>query len=89
MTEHDYPYIERMQQVVEQHGEVHAVLEEHDSAVLEEHDSFEDGHELEVRKGTASFDYGTETITVEGADTTHFVHMDRVVRYYPPMEASH
>ena len=81
MTEHDYPYIERMQQVVEQHGEVHAVLEEHDS--------FEDGHELEVRKGTASFDYGTETITVEGADTTHFVHMDRVVRYYPPMEASH
>lgn len=81
MTEHDYPFIERMQYVVEEHGEVHAVLEEHDS--------FEHGDELEVRQGTAEFDYGTETIAVEGADTTHYVHMDRVVRYYPPTEVAH
>lgn len=77
----EYPYIELMETEVSKHGEVHAILEEHDS--------FEDGHELEVRKGTTEFDYDCEALIVEGADTTHYVHMDRVVRYYKPTEVSH
>ena len=89
MTEHDtvdgdeaeYPYIRLMKQVVHDHGEVHAILEEHDS--------FEDGDELEVRVGTAVFDYDAETLVVQGADTRHYVHMDRIVRFYPPTEATH
>lgn len=77
----EFPYIAVMQSVVAQHGECHAILEEHDS--------FDHGKELEVRQGTATFDYESETLVVEGADTEHYVHMDRVVRFFPPREVSH
>ena len=77
----DYPEIELMEEVVEKHGEVHAITEEHDS--------WDGGDELEVRQGTATFDYDHETLIVEGSDTTHYVPMDVVVRYYPPTEVAH
>ena len=77
----EFPYIEVMEEVVAEHGEVHATLEEHDS--------FDHGDELEVRHGTTVFDYESECLVVDGADTTHYVHMDRVVRFYPPKEVAH
>lgn len=76
-----FGHIKLLEQVVADHGEVHVVIEEHDA--------WEHGTELEVRQGTATFDYEHETLVVEGADTTHFVLMDRIVRYYPPTEATH
>lgn len=75
-------FIEKMEEQVEEHGEVHAVIEEAGAGGVE-------GEEIEVRQGTTTFDYDSEALCIEGADTTHFVAMDRVVRFYPPTEFGH
>ena len=80
----DFPYIELLEAVVEEHGECHAIVEEHDAG---EH--MADAEEIEVRQGTTTFDYDSEALVIEGADTTHYVHMDRVVRFYKPTEFGH
>lgn len=68
--------IKRLESDVQKHGEVHAVIEEHDD-------------ELEVRQGTTDFDYQDGVITVDDGTTLHRVGMDRVVRWYFPVEAFH
>ena len=76
-----YPEIHLMEKVVVDHGEVHAVLDEADS--------FDRGSELEIRRGPSEFSYEHETIIIEGADTSHFIPMDSVVRFYIPNQVSH
>ena len=72
----DYPYIVELQQDCRDHGEVHAVVEDHDA-------------ELELRDGTTEFHYERGCLTVEGPDTTHVVNFDDVVRHYRPMSVFH
>lgn len=65
-----------MESDVENHGEVHAVVEEHDE-------------EVEVRKGTSIFNYEDGVVVIDGADTLHTVGMDRFVSWYLPQEFHH
>lgn len=69
MTE--YPRIERMESIVNEHGEVHAEFEEVAQPV-------------EVRTGTATFDYETGEIRVtDGVDEFPFA-MTGLITYEKP-----
>ena len=72
-----YPTISLMEDDVESHGEVHAVVEEMDA-------------EVEVRQGTAVFDYDHEVITLDGrSHPIERIGFDRVVSWYLPQEPRH
>lgn len=58
------------------HGEVHAVFEEHDA-------------EVELRKGTTTFDVNKSVFRVQGPDTEYVFKFDSLVSYYKPMEVFH
>lgn len=74
----DYPVIKELVSDVNVHGEVHATVEEHDK-------------ELEIRQGTASFNFekGIIKLTSEAnyGDTT--VAMDSIVDWYKPYQIWH
>lgn len=69
----DYPVIAELASDVNVHGEVHATVEEHDT-------------ELEIRQGTASFNYekGIIKITSEAQYGDTVVAMDSIVDWYKP-----
>ena len=71
MTAEDYPQIGHMEYDVNQHGEVHATVEEHDA-------------EVECRAGVTEFNYRDGVIEVEGRHTTQVFSMDSVVSWYRP-----
>jgi len=71
-----HPYIVELQRDVKKHGEVHAVVEEHDE-------------EIELRYGPTEFHYERGCITVGGPDSTHVFNMDSVIRHYKPYEVFH
>lgn len=63
-------------EAVEMHGEVHAVVADHDA-------------ELEVRKGQATFHDDAEVVEVEDGDTVHYVDVADVSRFYEPTDVLH
>jgi len=74
--------IKRLEEDVQCHGEVHAVIEEPGTGEFS-------GEELEIRLGTAEFDYEAGFVTIEGGDTLHRVMMDSIIRWYLPVEPTH
>jgi len=70
--------IERLQDDIEMHGEVHAHVEEA-------------GRErtVELRKGTTWFHEDAEVVTVEGSNTTHRLPFDRIMDWYLPKDYYH
>ena len=69
-------FIDVLEADVEQHGEVHAHVEEHDD-------------EVEIRLGTTEFDRDNEVLRIETADTERVIGFDRIVSYYLPTEFYH
>lgn len=67
----DYPQIKQLEADMDEHGEVHAVIEE-----LGERD---------LRQSTTSFDYEGGILTVTTEKTTWRVGMDRVIAHYRPV----
>ena len=78
----EYEAIQQLEDDVEEHGEAHAVIEEAGAGGV-------GGEEIEIRQGTTTFDYDAGLLFVEGADHSHRVRMDRVVRWYLPYEFGH
>jgi hypothetical protein len=74
----EWPVVEALLYNVNDHGEVHATVEEHDK-------------ELEIRQGTAYFDFknGVIRIATERGFNDLVVSMDRIVDWYTPLEAWH
>lgn len=62
---------------VEEHGEVHAVVEEIDEG------------EVEIRQGTTTFDEENDVVHIDDGQTTHTIGMDRIVYWYKPMDFLH
>ncbi|WP_227355621.1 hypothetical protein [Haladaptatus salinisoli] len=67
-----HPTIVRMMQDVLEHGEVHAKWADSDEYV-------------EVRQGTATFDFEGEVILIDDGITTHTFAMAQVVNWEKPM----
>lgn len=76
MNKTDHPFIAQMQADVQDHGEVHAVVSEWDD-------------EVEVRLGTATFEWAAGSIAIDDGQTVHRIRMDDVVSYYLPVEHTH
>lgn len=70
------PLLQAMKSDVNDAGEVHAVIEEHDD-------------ELEIRKGQVEWHLGDGYFCVATATDEVMVHADRVVSYYVPSEIWH
>ena len=68
----DHPTIVRMMQDVLEHGEVHAKWADSDEYV-------------EVRQGTATFDFEGEVLLIDDGITTHTFSMAQVVSWEKPM----
>lgn len=68
--------VKSMQHDVEQHGEVHASFQDVDD-------------EVEVRLGTARFNYETHTIDIWDGDNYVPFSMSHLVSWYKPMEVYH
>lgn len=68
--------IQAMKDDVEEAGEVHAVIEEHDK-------------ELEIRKGQVSWHLADGYFCVATATDEVMLEADRVVSYYVPSEIWH
>lgn len=66
--------IEQLQADVEEHGEVHAIVEEEDK-------------EVEIRQGTATF--GEDVLTLDNGQTTKPIATDRIVSWYKPVSFYH
>lgn len=65
---------ERMRQMrsdIEDHGEVHVIVDEHDG-------------ELDWRKGQTTFDFQSEVVAVYDGTTEHFFDFDNIIRWYEP-----
>lgn len=76
MPQDDYPDIQTLEEELEQHGEVHAAVEDVDV-------------EVEFRLGTTSFDYDAGLLSVDDGDTTHHFSMASVVSWYRPFSLFH
>lgn len=63
-------------ETVDQWGEAHAVVDEHDQ-------------ELELRRGPTEFDFENGLIYVEGPTHEVTIPMDRIVSWYAPSELWH
>lgn len=72
--------IEQLKADVEEHGEVHAIVEETPADV-------EDDAELEIRQGTATFKDGY--LTLDNGQTTLRVDVDDIVSWYKPVGFFH
>jgi len=72
----DYPVIARMIDDVNRHGEVHATFEEVDK-------------EVEVRLGTAKFNFVSSVIEVFDGDQYHPFTMESLVTWEVPMDLYH
>lgn len=68
----EFPTIVRLMIDVLDHGEVHATWADADQYV-------------EVRQGTATFDFGGEVIVMDDGITTHNFAMDQLVNWEKPM----
>ena len=68
----DHPTIVRMMQDVLEHGEVHAKWADSEQYV-------------EVRQGTATFDFEGEVVLLDDGITTHTFAMAQVVSWEKPM----
>lgn len=66
--------IRLLREDVEEHGEVHAVVAEHED-------------EVEIRQGTASI--GEEVIRLDNGRTTLTIDADEIVSWYKPVEFYH
>jgi hypothetical protein len=76
--ESDWPVIQALVDDLKHHGEVHATVEEHDA-------------ELEIRRGTALFDYDAGVIRLH-TPTKHsnlVIGMNRIVDWYQPYSVWH
>lgn len=67
-----YPTVASLMRDVLDHGEVHATWADSDDRV-------------EVRQGTATFDFGGEIIVLEDGITQHSFAMDQLVNWEKPM----
>jgi len=73
----DYPQIVIMEQDVDRHGEVHAVVEECDQ-------------EVEIRQGTANFEYMHGVITLDPpSQPLERIGMGRIISWYLPEDGRH
>lgn len=71
-TTEEYPTVVRLMRDVLDHGEVHGKWADSDSYV-------------EVRQGTATFDFEGEVIVIDDGITTHNFAMDQLVHWEKPM----
>lgn len=67
-----YPTVVSLMRDVLDHGEVHAKWAD-------------SGDRVEVRQGTATFDFGGEIIVIEDGITQHSFAMDQLVNWEKPM----
>lgn len=74
--------IQQLREDVNTHGEVHAVLEEAGAGEYA-------GEEVEIRLGTTEFKTSRDILIINDGQTDHVVPMDRIVRWYKPMEFTH
>lgn len=71
MSKDDYPHIAKLETDVKNHGEVHAIIEEHDG-------------DVDVRRGDYHVDYDQGLLFVTDGSTEHRICLDRIVRWYLP-----
>lgn len=76
MSNDEYPQIAAMESDVNEHGEVHAIVEGHDA-------------EIELRRDPTEFMYDEGVIAVWDGKTYHRFAMDRFVRWYTPVSIFH
>jgi len=76
MTDEDFPYVTEVYRDLQEHGEVHAVVEGHDG-------------EMELRQGATVFHWDRNCLSVVGPDTTHIVRFDSLYSHYCPREIFH
>lgn len=67
-----YPAVLRMMEDVLAHGEVHAIFDENEGYV-------------EVRQGTATFDFDGEVVVIDDGITEHAFAMDHLSNWEKPM----
>lgn len=67
-----FPAVVRLMENVLDHGEVHAVFEDQDQYV-------------EVRQGTATFDFDGEVVVLDNGITEHSFAMDHLSNWEKPM----
>ena len=65
-----------LEEHVEAHGEVHAIVSEHDE-------------EIEIRQGTATFKDPANCVVIRENLKTHVIDVDEITRFYTPEEALH
>ncbi|WP_306053446.1 hypothetical protein [Natronococcus wangiae] len=71
-TPDEYPTIVTLMRDVLDHGEVHATWADSDDKV-------------EVRQGTATFDFDGEVIVIDDGITEHYFAMDQLVNWEKPV----
>lgn len=71
-TAQDHPVVTRLMEDVLDHGEVHAKWADSE-------------HNVEVRQGTATFDFGGEVIIIDDGITEHRFAMHQIVHCEKPM----
>lgn len=71
-TAQDHPVVTRLMEDVLDHGEVHAKWADSE-------------HNVEVRQGTATFDFGGEVIIIDDGITEHRFAMHQIVHWEKPM----
>jgi len=69
-------FLDILESDVNEHGEVHAIVAEHDE-------------EVEIRLGTTDFDHDNGVLRIDTADTQQVIDADEIVSYYLPTEFYH
>lgn len=64
---------------LEKHGELHLVVEEHESVMADSDEDY-----IGVRSGNTMIDTGNGVITVDDGSTVHTIDIDSVVYFHAP-----
>lgn len=74
--------IEYLEEQLEKHGELHLVVEEHESVVADEDEDY-----IGIRDNPGTeFDYDNEVVCIDDGRKSHYIDFDRIVYFEPANE---
>lgn len=68
----------KIKYLVEEHGEVHVVVEEHEHVLGDSDEGY-----IGIRSGD-NYDLGTDAVKIEDGSTTHYIPYERIVYAHTP-----
>lgn len=74
-------HISLLDSELEKHGELHIVVEEHESVVADSEEDY-----IGLREGNTEFDSTNEVIRVDDGTKEHVIDADSVIYYHAPRD---